>query len=147
MATAIQTQREYTRTALLTKDQRTALESYWKGGFHKQARLTHHLLYAMLRGKDWRKAATPPTNTVKVENGALTGWCFWDAYAILYTRVGWHHAEPAERLASPWEGTVTQDMLAEIRCRLPHPNAVRVAILDSKHTWACPAYHLDAAGE
>lgn len=32
--------------------------------------LKHHILYAILRGKDWRKAFTPISNKVKLANGA-----------------------------------------------------------------------------
>lgn len=32
--------------------------------------LEHHILYAILRGKDWRKCFTPITNEVKLTNGA-----------------------------------------------------------------------------
>lgn len=34
--------------------------------------LEHHILYAILRGKDWRKCFTPITNEVKLINGAQT---------------------------------------------------------------------------
>jgi hypothetical protein len=34
----------------------------------------HHLLYQMLRGKDWRKSITSITNKRKLENGAVWNW-------------------------------------------------------------------------
>lgn len=160
MATAIQTQHEYIDTALLTKEQRTALESFWKGGFHKKASLTHHLLYAMLRGKDWRKTATPPTNTVKVENGALTGWCFWNAYrTVKYS--GWvvvnnHSLKRIDRFINDFDGTVTPEMLASLHSRLPTIGKEHVTLIEANKimpwwegyhvNWTCPAY-LDAHGE
>ena len=33
-----------------------------------------HYLYAILRGKDWKKGFTPPSNSTKIENGAFQGW-------------------------------------------------------------------------
>lgn len=42
----------------------------------QRKRLTceYHLLYLILRGKNWMAALTPPTNRRKLDNGALVGW-------------------------------------------------------------------------
>lgn len=47
----------------------------WKELLDSGQRLefSHHLLYAILRGKDWRKCYTPVTNSIKIENGQTPG--------------------------------------------------------------------------
>lgn len=35
----------------------------------QKLQFSHHLLYAILRGKDWRKCYTPVSNPIKIENG------------------------------------------------------------------------------
>jgi hypothetical protein len=39
----------------------------------KSLTAAHHLLYLILRGKNWQKAFTPMTNAVKIRNGGLSG--------------------------------------------------------------------------
>ena len=41
--------------------------------------LAHHILYAILRGKDWRKTFTPITNEVKLANGLAPDWALTEA--------------------------------------------------------------------
>jgi len=49
-----------------------AIQSHWKSlqdNPEVSLTLEHHILYAILRGKDWRKCFTPITNPVKLANG------------------------------------------------------------------------------
>jgi len=51
-----------------------AIQSHWKSlqdNPEISLTLEHHILYAILRGKDWRKCFTPITNTVKLSNGMV----------------------------------------------------------------------------
>jgi hypothetical protein len=77
---------------------------------------THHLLYLAACGKDWRKAFTPATNRRKLDNGAYAGWILWRALDQLH----WSRDETA--LLAPFEGTITAEMLRQIKTLLPKPN-------------------------
>jgi len=76
----------------------------------------HHLLYLAACGKDWRKAFTPATNRRKLDNGAYAGWILWRALDQLH----WSRDEVA--LLAPFEGTITAEMLQQLRTWLPRPN-------------------------
>ena len=77
----------------------------------------HHLLYLAARGKDWRKAFTLASNQRKLENGAYVGWALWRA-------LGWiHWSRDLTELLAPFAGTITPEMLQQIRELLPQPNA------------------------
>lgn len=52
-----------------------------------QLTLAHHILYAILRGKDWRKCFTPITNEVKLANGAAPDYAFTQAFYRLNSRL------------------------------------------------------------
>lgn len=49
--------------------------------------LAHHILYAVLRGKNWGKCFTPITNKVKLENGAQEDKALIDALYYLNSRL------------------------------------------------------------
>jgi len=98
-------------------DDYIALERRWRElmndrELRKQLRCSHHLLYAMLRGKDWRKALTPPTNATKLVNGALVSWVGRAAYWSV--RQG-----DVDCLISPFGGTVTGSAVTRLREMLP----------------------------
>ncbi len=76
----------------------------------------HHLLYLALMGKDWRKGFTPPTNRVKLANGALWGWTLFRALNRLHARVY------EQELLAPFGEIVTPHMLERIRTLLPMLN-------------------------
>lgn len=78
---------------------------------------THHLLYLAACGKDWRTAFTLATNRRKLDNGAYTGWMLWRTL----DQIHWSRAEAA--LLAPFEGTITAEMLQQIKAWLPKPNA------------------------
>lgn len=52
-----------------------------------QLTLAHHVLYAILRGKDWRKCFTPVTNEVKLANGASPDRAIVEAMYCLNSRL------------------------------------------------------------
>ena len=78
---------------------------------------THHLLYLAACGKDWRLAFTLVTNRRKLDNGAYTGWMLWRALEQL------HWSRNEIDLLAPFEGTITSEMLQQIKTWLPRPNA------------------------
>lgn len=73
----------------------------------------HHLLYLALRGKDWRKGFTPPSNPRKLANGAFVGWALFRALRTLHSQV----AEP--KVLAPFAGLVTPQMLRQLQTHLP----------------------------
>ncbi len=73
----------------------------------------HHLLYLVLRGKDWRKAFTPLTNRRKLDNGAFVAWGLFRALGTL------QFGRDVESLLAPFGGLVTPEMLAQVRAVLP----------------------------
>lgn len=81
----------------------------------------HIIIYMAAIGRDWRKAFTPPTNTLALENGAFCNWRLWWAlYAI--------HASstdkniPDNHLLEPFNGTISVDLLNKIRSIIPQYN-------------------------
>jgi hypothetical protein len=77
----------------------------------------HHLLYLALIGKDWRKAFTPPSNQRKLDNGAFLGWKLFPALYMVHSKF------KEEELLALFDGTITTQMLAELRNLLPFTNA------------------------
>jgi hypothetical protein len=75
------------------------------------------LLYLAACGKDWRKAFTLATNRRKLDNGAYAGWMLWRAL----DQIHWSRDEAA--LLAPFEGTLTVEMLHQIKTWLPRLNA------------------------
>ena len=54
----------------------------------KTLTLAHHILYAILRGKDWRKTFTPVTSEIKLANGAQSDRALHEALFCLNARMG-----------------------------------------------------------
>lgn len=54
-------------------------EKLWKELLNSKQDLNfrHHILYAILRGKNWRKCFTPITNSIKIENGQNPELSLW----------------------------------------------------------------------
>ncbi len=64
-------------------------KTLWKELLDSDQKLnfSHHLLYAILRGKDWRKCYTAVTNPIKIENGDIPGASLSRAiYALTHGR-------------------------------------------------------------
>src|SRR5258708_6355585 len=78
---------------------------------------THHLLYAILLGRDWRKGFTCISNRRKLDNGAFHGWMMFRAVAAL------HKSSTEAELLAPFDGLVTPAMLEYIRHIVPNQNA------------------------
>lgn len=72
-----------------------------------QLRASHFLLYAVLRGKDWRKAFSTPSNPNKLNNlnDFALGQALYEVSSTYY--------EPS--LLAPFGGLVTKEMMAEVR--------------------------------
>jgi hypothetical protein len=89
-----------------------ALKRHWSALVNSSRRheltAAHHLLYAALMGKDWRKGFTPITNRRKLENGAYAGWKLFRAIQLLNPVY-----EPW--LLRPFDGYVTAPMFERIR--------------------------------
>ena len=77
---------------------------------------THHLLYCALMGKDWRRGFTPPTNPVKLENGAYEGWILFQCLMQL------HYPQEEAALLAPFEYQLRPAMLKRLRKFMPKPN-------------------------
>lgn len=93
------------------------LHTHWSGLIQSEARYAlrpeHFLLYQALRGKDWRKAFAPITNTKKLENGGFWAWGRLRALAAV------HSSFNQEALLQPFGAIVTAEALARVRARLP----------------------------
>jgi hypothetical protein len=76
----------------------------------------HHLLYAILLGKDWRKGFTPISNRRKLDNGAYYAWRLFGALAAL------HLSSTQAELLAPFDGLVTPRMLEQVRKLVPAQN-------------------------
>jgi hypothetical protein len=101
-------------------DQYNYLRQHWSGLIRspRNRSLTggHHLLYLALIGKDWRRGFTPMSSRRKLENGNFNGWKFFDAISIL------HSDAREDDLLAPFDGSVTQSMLHQIRQMVPYTN-------------------------
>ena len=108
--------RAITAQIFTTPDSYNALQHHWSSLIRSERRhelsAAHHLLYLALRGKDWRKAFTCPSNPVKLANGAFLGWVLFRARDMIYSK--WREAE----LLAPFDGLVTPVMLAQVRTLL-----------------------------
>jgi hypothetical protein len=98
-------------------DSYNAFRKHWSALINSERKhelsAAHHLLYLALRGKDWRKAFTPPTNPRKVANGAFWGW---GLFGVLYTI---QIKSKEEELLAPFEGLITPQILEELRNFIP----------------------------
>jgi len=108
--------KERTRPILGAEEIFAALERQWKivvNGPQKHALgPEHHLLYAALRGKDWRRGFAPITNRRKLDNGAFHGW----GALVALRRI--HFGDEAELLA-PLDGVIDGATLQRLRAVLP----------------------------
>ena len=71
----------------------------------------HHLLYAVMRGKDWRKGFTAAINKKKLENG------YRPAVLTAFTCITSSYRD--ERLLLPFDGILTKEGLIRLRHLLP----------------------------
>jgi hypothetical protein len=109
--------RALTARFFLTADDYTAFQAHWRALLRSERRhdlaAAHHLLYAALLGRDWRKGFTPITNRRKLDNGAFHGWGLFPALYAL-------HSQTCEAwLLAPFAGLVTPDMLHQVRALVP----------------------------
>jgi hypothetical protein len=99
------------------QDSYNALRKQWSALINSTSKsdlsAAHHLLYLALLGKDWRKAFTPPTNQLKLDNGAFFGWMMFRALQTL------HNPFVEKELLAPFDGQITLQMLQGIRSVLP----------------------------
>lgn len=80
--------------------------------------VSHYLLYAALRGRDWRKSFPPLLDARKIENGEI--WHSARVRAVNTVRSAAHFGdERAEALLEPFGGTVTLEMLRAVAAVLP----------------------------
>lgn len=80
---------------------------------HEEMGAEHHLLYLALRGKNWRTAFTPISNTRKLQNGAFYDWALHRALRRI------HHEVHAEELLRPFSGIINTATLEKVRRVLP----------------------------
>lgn len=99
-----------------TKEQYEQFISEWKTWIKSEQKHNtecyHFMLYAMLRGRDWRKCITPPSNPNK-----LVGVEKWRTLRtnlnIIHNE--WYNAE----LLAPFASAVTPEMLKTLRMTIP----------------------------
>ncbi len=74
---------------------------------------THYLVYAALRGRDWRRGFTPITNPKKLANGGRDnqGW----VHALREI----HSSYSEGGILAVFDGQVTKEMLAQVRAVIP----------------------------
>jgi len=99
----------------------TALRRQWSALINSDRKheltAAHHLLYLAACGKDWCKSFTLASNWHKLENGAYAGWVVWRALSYI------HWSRDTTELLAPFAGTITPEMLQQIRDLLPNSNA------------------------
>jgi hypothetical protein len=79
----------------------------------KELGCAHHLLYAILRGKNWQKGLTPISNVVKLTNGAAYGWVGRRAIRILHGNLF------RQAFLAPFADVLADDALDRIRLLVP----------------------------
>ena len=102
--------RQYTAKFFSTEQDYVAFRKHWATIVNdKNVELTssHHLLYLVLSGKDWRKGFTLPTNKNKLDNGYQPG--ITRAMETLFSK----YREPG--LLAPFGKLVTHEALVEAR--------------------------------
>ena len=95
-----------------------ALKSHWSRLMQDKTRrksltAAHHLLYMILRGKNWHRAFTPMTNPVKLENGGFYNWGARKAIQAL------HSSGETGCLLEPFAVFLQPDALCAIRELVP----------------------------
>jgi hypothetical protein len=101
-------------------------------------RAEHHMLYAMLRGRDWRKGFAIPVNPNKVLNGALCMWSMRTAFAIIEFAGRDDHA--ATDVLAVFEGTLTNESLHALHQVLPSYRALTCNPADWRAGYPFDAY-------
>ena len=81
-----------------------------------QLTAAHHLLYLILRGRNWHTAFTPITNVRKLENG---GFFQWGARLAVTTL---HRTGMEAQLLAPFRDVLAPDALRLIRELVPDLN-------------------------
>lgn len=91
-----------------------ALWSVWMQDADMRRQLTaaHHLLYLILRGRNWHTAFTPITNACKLENGGVYNWGARRAVHAL-------HYGSAEDLLAPFRDVLAPSALVMARELVP----------------------------
>lgn len=96
-----------------------ALEARWAVLMAQRTKLgpEHHLLYAALRGRDWRRGFTPISNARKLENGGFYGWALQRALR----RIGAapKNRDAMESLLAPFDGLVSAEAVRRVCALLP----------------------------
>lgn len=137
----------------ITQEERAALEAQWRT-IRNTASPAHHLLYAALRGKDWRKGFTPPKNQTWLNNGGFYQWALWNALNyfcfFLHSEQGneWSRAQ-CDDFLKLFGGTVTVQMYKQVCVRIPAVKHALKAIYAAAFAgeFPFPAYVEDRARE
>lgn len=112
--------KDTTKTFFKTETGFTDLEKHWSflvNSDNKHSlKSAHHLLYAVLRGKDWRKGFILPTNEIKVNNG---GMCCKGYYSTYYTVMSKYSRED---LLAPFKDLISDEAIDLVIKLLPKPD-------------------------
>jgi hypothetical protein len=91
----------------------------------------HYLFYQVLRGKDWRKSFTFPSNSNKLNNGYQP---------VLYRALEQLHSTVDEEwVLAPFKDLILPEQLPAVRCLLRHVLVARPLINDDG-TYCFDAY-------
>jgi hypothetical protein len=111
--------KEITATFFSSTEGYAQLMTRWSRTMQDRAarkRLTaaHHLLYLILRGKNWQKAFAPVTNPTKLEHGGFYNWKARSAVMAL------HCDGNRKELLAPFADLIRAEALCAIRQRVPN---------------------------
>jgi len=81
--------------------------------------LAHHILYAVLRGKDWRKCFTPVSSEVKLANGARADYTLSEAMYSLGRSGVYADFEPL--IDTPFASNLVRSLLQGRRASAYNP--------------------------
>ena len=106
--------KKITATWFLSEDSFDALTAHWSklvNDKESRKKLTsvHYMVYAILRGKNWHKCFTKPTNVNKLANGYHPAYAAKKAWSVLF------NLRNSDYVLAPFKDFVTPDALVKIR--------------------------------
>lgn len=107
--------KEITGKILGSPEKYEALTRAWKQACKDGVKLEveHYILYAALRGKDWRKAITPLRDKKRLENGAF------ENCGLVRGLVKVHFTKDVYHLLAPFAGSITAETVKSLLTYIP----------------------------
>lgn len=114
--------KKYTSKFFKSQEEYDNLKKYWSTLVNSEEKdnltATHHLVYLVLMGKDWRKAFIPSSKAIRWENGYKPGI----DQAIIRLNYAVNSSFYESNITKPFGGLVTHEMLVEVRNVICKPN-------------------------